>query len=225
MHFCTKQFKNFLFGLLLALSLAPVAHAEGIAISKVEVRLDEQGYLLSGSYDVELNAPIRLALSRGIPLYFVGEFSISRPRWGWVDELQQTVSSGIASLWGDEPTQTHWAWLDEDVYAGEHTITFSYNILTRQYRISRGSLFQNFASYEDAINLLSRQNSEVISQDLLDTDEEYVASARLHLDVSQLPSLLQVNALTDNNWTLDSDWYHWEIKPAKMVIGAEGQVE
>ena len=225
MHYCTKQFNYLLYGLLLAILLAPLAHAESIAISKVEVRLDEEGYQLSASYDVELNATIELALSRGIPLYFVGEFSISRPRWGWVDELQQSVSSGIARLWGDESTLTHWAWLDEDVYAGEQTVKLSYNVLTRQYRISRGALFQNFASFEDALNILSRQNSEIIAQDLLDTDEEYVASARLRLDVSQLPNLLQVNALTDNNWTLDSDWYHWEIKPAKMAIGAEGKVE
>jgi len=226
MRYCTKQFNLLLYGLLLAISLAPLAYAESIAISKVEVRLNEEGYQLSASYNVELNETIKLALSRGIPLYFVGEFSISRPRWGWVDELQQSVSSGFARyLWGDESTLTHWAWLDEDVFTGGQTIKLSYNVLTRQYRISRGALFQNFASYEDALNILSRQNSDLIPQDVLDTDEEYVASARLRLDVSQLPSLLQVNALTDNNWTLDSDWYHWEVKPAKMALGAEGKVE
>jgi hypothetical protein len=115
--------------------------------------------------------------------------------------------------------------LDEEVYTGERTVKFSYNVVTRQYRISRGALFQNFASFEDALNLLSRQNSEIVPRDLIDVDEEYIASARLRLDVSQLPNLLQVNALTDNNWTLDSDWYRWEINPAKMAIGAESKVE
>jgi len=226
MRYCTKRFNFLLYGLLLAMLLAPLAHAENIAISKVEVRLNDEGYHLSASYDVELNMTIELALLRGIPLYFVGEFAISRPRWGWVDELQQSVSIGITRyLWGDKSTLTHWTWLDEEVYTGERTVKFSYNVVTRQYRISRGALFQNFASFEDALNLLSRQNSEIVPRDLIDVDEEYIASARLRLDVSQLPNLLQVNALTDNNWTLDSDWYRWEINPAKMAIGAESKVE
>jgi hypothetical protein len=27
-----------------------------------------------------------------------------------------------------------------------------------------------------------------------------------------------VNALTDNDWTLDSDWYHWVISPAEIAV-------
>jgi len=28
-----------------------------------------------------------------------------------------------------------------------------------------------------------------------------------------LPRLLQVNALTGKDWTLDSDWYRWVVRP------------
>jgi hypothetical protein len=42
----------------------------------------------------------------------------------------------------------------------------------------------------------------------------YMAVARMRLDIAQLPKPLQVNALTDNDWTLDSDWYRWVINPA-----------
>ncbi len=226
MRYCKKLFSLLFHGLLLAWLLVPTANAAGITASKVEVRLDEKGYQLAASYDVELNPTVRLALSRGIPLYFVGEFSVTRPRWGWVDDMQQAVSSGMAHyLWGDESSLTHWSWLDEEVYTGEQTIKFSYNVLTRQYRISRGALFQNFASFEEAINLLSRHSSEIIPQDLLDKDEDYVAAARLRLDISQLPNLLQVNALTDDNWTLDSDWYRWMIKPAEIAAHTESPAE
>ena len=206
--------------------LVASAQAEGIAVSKVEVRLGDNGYQLAASYNVELNPTVQHALSRGIPLYFVGEFSLTRPRWNWVDKMQQSVSRGIAQyIWGDESSSTHWAWLDEDIYTAEQTIKLSYNVLTRQYRISRGSLLQNFASFSDAINILSRQNSAFIQPDLLDKEESYVAGARLRLDIAQLPNLLQVNALTDSNWILDSDWYHWVIRPEEIASNQEQKAE
>lgn len=226
MHYCTRLLSLLLCGLLFAGLYPSAALAEGIAVSKVEVRLGEEGYQLSASYDVVLNTTVQIALSRGIPLYFVGEFSLTRPRWTWVDEMQQSISRGFARyVWGDESIQTHWSWLDKEVYKGEQTVKLSFNVLTRQYRISRGALFQNFASFEDALNMLSRQNSALIPADMLDSDADYIAAARLRLDVEQLPNLLQVNALTDNNWTLDSDWYRWMVRPAEIASQADSPAE
>lgn len=224
---CCKKLPSIFLGFIfLVLLLASAAQAEGISVRKVEVRLDEEGYQLNASYNVELNTTVQLALSRGIPLYFVGEFSITRPRWTWVDEAQQAVSRGFAKyLWGDESSQTHWSWLDKEVYVGEQSIKLSYNVLTRQYRISRGALFQNFASFEDAMNILSRQSSVSIPEDVMNDDGEYVAAARLRLDITQLPNLLQVNALTDSNWVLDSAWYRWMIRPAEIKAHIESSSE
>lgn len=219
MRYCARLFSLLLRGVLFAWLFAAAAQAEGISVSKVEVRLGEDGYQLAASYDVTLNATMQQALSRGIPLYFVGEFSLTHPRWNWVDEMQQAVSRGVAGYFSDdEPSLSHWSWLDKEVYAGEQTIKLSYNVLTRQYRISRGALFQNFASFEDALNILSRQSSAVIPLDLLENEGDYIAAARLRLDVAQLPNLLQVSALTDSNWTLDSDWYRWVIRPAEIDV-------
>ena len=226
MRYCTRRFSLLLHSVLLACLFAATAQAEGISVSKVEVRLGEDGYQLSASYDVNLNAPVQQALSRGIPLYFVGEFSLTRPRWNWVDEMQQSVSRGMARyFWGDESSLTHWSWLDKEVYTGEQTIKFSYNVLTRQYRISRGALFQNFASFEDALNILSRQSSAIIPLDLLEKEGDYIAAARLRLDIAQLPNLLQVNALTGSDWTLDSGWYRWVIRPAEIAVHDESKAE
>ncbi|MDH4235557.1 MAG: DUF4390 domain-containing protein, partial [Gallionella sp.] len=187
MRYCTKKFSLLLHSVLLVGLFAATAQAEGISVSKVEVRLSEKGYQLSASYDVNLNATVQQALSRGIPLYFVGEFSLTRPRWNWVDEMQQAVSRGIASYFGGGDTLlTHWSWLDKEVYASEQTAKFSYNVLTRQYRISRGALFQNFASFEDALNILSRQSSAVIPLELVEPDGDYIAAARMRLDIAQL---------------------------------------
>jgi len=205
------RYKNSLLAVICLLSsvLCPLASAEGIYVNKAELRLDTDGYHLSASYDIGLSQVMQQALSRGIPLYFVGEFSLTRSRWYW---------------------------MDEDVFQWEQTLKLSYNVLTRQYRISRGSLFQNFASLEDALNILARQNSPAIPAGLLKKEEGYiaawikregnpVAAVRLRLDNAQLPKLLQVNALSGSDWTLNSGWYRWEVnpeaKPVSLPAGTE----
>ena len=207
MHCCTKFS---LFGLLqrsaglllrsalLVWMFAATAYADGVSVNKAEVRQGENGYQLSASYDINLTFAAQQALTRGIPLYFVGEFSLTRSRWYW---------------------------LDEEIFQGGQTVKFSYNVLTRQYRISRGALFQNFASFEDALNILARQSSVTIPAELIKKDGNYTAAARLRLDIAQLPLPLQVNALTGKDWALNSDWYRWIIRPAEITVRGEGKAE
>lgn len=199
---------------LVAGLLSTTAHAEGISLNKAEIHSSEGGYQLSASYDINLNFVVKEALSRGIPIYFVGEFSLTHARWDWLDSAQQAVSR----LFSGGSPRARWAWLDKDIYSSEQTFKLSYSTLTGRYRISRGALFQNFASLEDALNILARQNSAVIPAELMKKDGNYVASARLRLDIAQLPKPLQVNALTDSDWTLDSDWYRWVISPAEIAV-------
>jgi len=210
MHCCKKLLRVLLRGvMLLAWLFAATAHAEGISVNRAELRLGEVGYHLTASYDINLNFAVQQALSRGVPLYFVGEFSLTRSRWYW---------------------------LDEEIYKGEQTVKLSYNVLTRQYRISRGALYQNFASFEDALNILARQNSPVIPAELIKKDDSYIAelmkkdgnyiaAVRLRLDIAQLPRLLQVNALTSKDWDLNSDWYRWVIRPAEIPMHSENRAE
>lgn len=180
MRYCTRLLSV----LLLCLS-AGMALADGIQVDKVQVRQSEDGFQLAVEYGVTLNFALQQALSRGIPLYFVSEFSLTRSRWYW---------------------------LDEDIYQSEQSTKFSYNVLTRQYRISRGALYQNFTSLDEALNTLSRQSSGVIPVSLMDRSSSYVAEVRLRLDTTQLPKLLQVNALTGRDWNLDSDTYRWAVR-------------
>ena len=198
MHCYIKLLNGLLRSALLALLFIVTAQAEGISVNRAEARLSDDGYQLSASYDINLTFVAQQALERGVPLYFVGEFLLTRPRWYW---------------------------LDEEIFQGEQTVKLSYNVLTRQYRISRGALFQNFAGLEDALNILARQSSTVIPAELVEKNKSYIAAARLRLDVAQLPKLLQVNALTGKDWTLNSDWYRWAINAAEMAVSSEGQTE
>lgn len=184
-------------GMLFACMLVAVAHAEGISINKAEMRHGEDGYQLYANYGINLTFVVQQALSRGVPLHFVSEFSLTRSRWYW---------------------------MDEEIFRGEQTAKLSYSMLTRQYRISRGALFQNFASFEDALNMLSRQVSAPIPAELLKKNSSYTAAVRLRLDAAQLPKLLQVNALTGKDWTLNSDWYYWVVHP-KDIAHSESRAE
>jgi hypothetical protein len=188
MRYCTK-----LLSLLLLWLLTSLALADGIQVDKAQARQSEDGYQLAVEYGINLNFALQQALSRGIPLYFVSEFSLTRSRWYW---------------------------LDEDIFHSEQTTKFSYNVLTRQYRISRGALYQNFASLDEALNTLARQSSGTIPMAMLGKANSYVAEVRLRLDTTQLPKLLQVNALTGRDWNLDSEAYRWVIR-----INGEGRPE
>ena len=225
MHCCKKLLSALLRAVLMVWLFSTTVHAEGISVNKAEIRSSDEGYQLSASYDINLNFVVKQALSRGIPIYFVGEFSLTHARWGWLDAAQQALSRNMPRfLTGGSPL-ARWSWLDKEIFSGEQTVKLSYSVLTGRYRISRGALFQNFASLEDALNMLARQSSAVIPAELMNKDGNYVASARLRLDIAQLPKPLQVNALTDNDWTLDSDWYRWVIGPAEIAVQNESKTE
>ena len=225
MHCYKILLRRLLQSVLVVCLFIATAQAENIFVNKVEVRLGDDGYQLSAGYDINLNFVVKQALSRGIPLYFVGEFSLTRSRWDWLDAAQQAVSRGIQRYFVEKPSLTHWSWLDEEIYKGEQTVKLSYNVLTGRYRISRGALFQNFANLEEALSMLARQSSTAIPADLLKKDNKYMAAARLRLDIAQLPKPLQVNALTDNDWTLDSEWHRWVIIPAEITAHYESEKE
>jgi len=184
--------------MLLAWLLTAMAFADGVSVNKAEIRINEDGYQLFAIYDINLTFAAQQALTRGIPLYFIGEFVLTRPRWFW---------------------------LDEKIYHGEQAVKFSYNVLTRQYRLSRGALFQNFATFEDALNILSRQSSATIPADAITPDKNYIVATRLRLDVAQLPLPLQVNALTGKDWAMNSDWHRWMIRPEEIILIGNNKLE
>ena len=179
--------RNPLVALVLLCVVISAASAEGIAVRKADAHFSDSSYQLSAEFDISFNFVVEQALTQGVPLYFISEFTLTRPRWYWMDEV---------------------------VAQNEQFSKLSYNSLTRQYRITRGSLFQNFPSLDDAINIIRHQSATPIQTELLKKmDASYIASARMRLDITQLPKPLQVNALTGKDWNLDSDWYRWIVRP------------
>lgn len=173
------------------------AIATGINIEKAEARLTSEGYVLSADFDIELPLEVKEALRHSVTLYFVSELSLHRSRWYW---------------------------LDTELALHQQTSKLSFNSLTQQYRISRGGLYQSFAVLQDALRVLGRVSTSPIKASLIDsTDDGYFArlskrgsqigaAASMHLDVSQLPKPLQINALTSEQWKVESEQFHWEIR-------------
>ncbi len=172
-------------GLAVAAALAGAgeARADTITVRSAEIRRDEDGYVLNAEFDLSINATLEEALRRGVPLYFILELEVFRPRWYW---------------------------LDEKVLATEVQYRITWNALTEQYRVSSGLFAQTLYSLEEVERFLSRINSRPIARrDQLQRGIHYTAAIRLRLDGTQLPKPFQVNALTSREWSLQSEWSRW----------------
>jgi hypothetical protein len=176
--------------LALAIALimaAPAAHAEGIALKSAKVEAVEEGWQVDAEFDIQFSSRLEESVNRGVPLYFVLEFEMSRPRWYWFDEKPVRFSQ---------------------------TYKISYTPLLRQYRLSVGNVYQNFASFEEVTRVLSKLRGVAIADhNAIKKDSAYQARVRLRLDTAQLPKPFQLNAIASRDWSLSSDWQSWSLAP------------
>ncbi len=166
-------------GAALLLPGCPAARADTIPVESAEVRIEDDEVLLTAQFGLALNATLEEALQRGVPLYFVLEAEVTRPRWYWFDEK--------VLRW---QTQYRVSWLP----------------LTRQYRVASGLLSQTFDTLQEVERLVGRVNSRSIARaDELERGARYEVAVRLRLDVNQMPKPFQVSALGSREWQLASE--------------------
>ena len=186
-HCCRRH--SWLAALAAALWLfaaAPV-RAEGIEVRKAALVAAEDGYFLEADFDIALTPTLEDALNKGVPLYFLLEFELIRPRWYW---------------------------FNEKLADARQQYRLSYNALTRQYRVGVGTLYQNFGALLEALAFLSRVRlPEVVEAGALGKGANYTAALRMRLDSSQLPRPFQISAVGSRDWSLSSDWHRWTISP------------
>jgi hypothetical protein len=170
----------------LVLALVPLgAAADEIEIRDTRLIATEDGIVLSADFEFDLTSRLEDALAKGVPLYFVVEFEIHRPRWYW---------------------------LDERIGAASRSTRLSFHALTRTYRLNTGALHQSFATLDEALRTLSRVRGwPVLAKGVLKPDNTYAAYCRMRLDTTQLPKPFQVSALANREWTLASPWKRWEL--------------
>jgi Domain of unknown function (DUF4390) len=174
--------------LLAATVLLPSpAHSEGsIRVNSVTLEAVDDGYQFDADFEVTLNSKLEYALEKGIVLYFVTELNLVNSRWYWLDEriAQSRVREGL-----------------------------SYYALTRQYRLSRGALSQNFGTLKEALQALGRvRNRPIIATLDLKRDMEYTVELRMRLDIAALPKPFQVETLSSKDWDLSTGILQWTTR-------------
>jgi Domain of unknown function (DUF4390) len=182
--------------------LASPALADTIDVVSANLESADDNYALNAKFDFELSPRLEEAINKGLPLYFLVEFELTRPRWYWLDEKTAVQTQ---------------------------TIRISYHALTRQYRISTGNLHQSFATLGEAVSILKNvRNWVVLEKAQVQRGQKYQAGVRMRLDLTQLPKPFQVNALTNREWTLASDWYRFDFafaEPDKAEREAKPEVK
>ena len=173
--------------LMLAAFVFPAFASEGIAVKSATLEQADDGWRVGAEFDIQFSPRLEEAVNRGVPLYFVVEFELSRPRWYWFDEKPVQVSQ---------------------------TYKISYTPLLRQYRLSVGNNYQNFTRFEEVTRVLSRlRDLQVADRNAFKKDATYQAGIRMRLDTAQLPKPFQLNAIASRDWTLASDWHRWALTP------------
>lgn len=169
------------------------AGAAEIGVKHAEITPGEDSWLLDAEFGIELGPRLEEVVSRGVALYFVAEFTLTKARWYW---------------------------MDEHVAGGTQTWRLSYNALTRQYRLSSGALHQNFDSLNEALRVLARlRNWAVADKAQLKAGEPYNVALRLKLDLTQLPKPFQVTSIGNKDWNVTAEVKRWSFTPLLETQG------
>jgi hypothetical protein len=187
--------------LLCALLLPGLARAGGF------VRVDEHALVRQGECFV-LNAPwqvaqvdhkLRDALQHGVKLHFVQSFELFKPQ-DW--------------------------WFNKTVTTQQRELTLSYSALVDAWRIEQRQpqtldcgggaepSVRQFRTLAEALGAIgSVRGWRVLRQEAVGAGQKYEAALRIHLDIGRLPQMLQLSALTNDRWELDSNWQRWGWSP------------
>lgn len=167
---------------------AESASAEEIEVLDARLAAVDEGVVLSADFAFDLKPRLVEAVTNGVPLYFVVDFELTRPRWYWFDEKTATKRLQLR---------------------------LSYHPLSRHYRLSTGLLQQNYSSLESALNVLRRVRSwPVLEKGAALSDATYEAAVRMRLDVTLLPKPFQLSALTSREFNMESGWRRFAFRPS-----------
>lgn len=174
--------------LALGLALRPAAAAD-FEVRTANLRLAEEGWVLTARVDYRLTKRAVKALESGIALTIRVETTVSRHRFMWFDP---------------EVLDVHRDW------------QLAYDPLTKRYlvRYPADRDPSSHATLFGALNAIGRVQSLVLAPAAaIDPKKGYDVAVRAVLDQQTLPGPLQVIAFWDDGFSLESDWYEWTMGP------------
>lgn len=166
------------------------AHAQetGLEIRDAGTRLEAGVWYLHARIDYRLNRETLNALQSGIPLTFELQVEVSETRRWW-------FNAAVASL--------------------RQQFELSWQPLARGYLVRNKNSGDQRAhtTLFAALNDLGRITAlPLIDAALIDDSLQYEVGLRAVLDQQQLPGPLRMLAFWDDDFTLESDWYHWPLR-------------
>ncbi|MBR6027329.1 MAG: DUF4390 domain-containing protein [Neisseriaceae bacterium] len=189
---CWKKIKYFL-ALLLIMCAFP-AVADNIRAIKAEgVKLPNGTVSVETLFYTTLPEQLQDALKQGVPLQFDLTYQLTRP-----------------SLMA-------YKFRFNRLFANDNVISYrlTYHALTERYRVSTGTFYTEYQNLNSALKALgATSNWQTLPEGTLKNNlasDDIGMSVRLSLTTRQLPKPFQINALTSDDWNLDSGWVQLKI--------------
>ena len=161
--------------LVAALGAASSVQAQGVELPSIVAKRQDGGVVLDFSANLTLSKAVEEGLRHGVPVYFVAEASVKKPRWYWRDERIARVTR---------------SW------------RLSYQPLTSAWRVSLGAFSQSFSSLEEALTTITRIAHWRIADSGVDLTDRYYVDFQFFLDSSQLPPAMRLDISAQSEWKL-----------------------
>jgi hypothetical protein len=154
---------------------ATQARAQGVELPSIAAKRQDGGVVLDFVANLTLSKAVEDALRRGVPVYFVAEATVKKPRWYWRDDRVSRVSR---------------SW------------RLSYQPLTSAWRVSLGAFSQSYPSLEEALTTVTRIARWRIADSGIEPGDKYYVDFQFYLDSSQLPRPMQLDLGAQSEWKL-----------------------
>ena len=186
MH-CLKKIKLsifFSFWMILFLSSSTIASDNSLIIKTAEINSQFEAYFLNADFDLSFNDDLDEAIKKGIPINFIIEFELKKPRKYW---------------------------FDEEVTKKTKEILLTYHALSKQFTLTESEnrliAFDNLTQAKNELKKI--KNWRIFDKSQIDDTEKYSAYLQVKLDQTKLPKQLQVDITSNQEWQLASKQFQW----------------
>jgi len=161
------------------------AFADGgrVVIKHAELAQQGDAYKLNADLEISLDEHIKEAIDKGVPVEFLYDFTLVKPRTFW---------------------------FDKEIVTANTRISVSYHALSRQYLVSQSGRQTSHEILREAmIELVQVYDWKVFDSSLIDDELEYKATLNMKLDQTKLPKVIQVEAIGSEGWNLVAEEFEW----------------
>jgi len=186
MH-CLKKIKLsifFSFWMILFFSSSTIASDNSLIIKTAEINSQFEAYFLNADFDLSFNDDLDEAIKKGIPVNFIIEFELKKPRKYW---------------------------FDEEVTKKTKEILLTYHALSKQFTLTESEnrliAFDNLTQAKNELKKI--KNWRIFDKSQIDDTEKYSAYLQVKLDQTKLPKQLQADITSNQEWQLASKQFQW----------------